>query len=268
MDSVNDFLHGKTESHVVHYIVAALIVGATVVLAQVVKVAVGRAIERQRVKGHLEPGVHTRLASARRLVNLVIYLVGFGFAMAEIPQLRTVAAGLLASAGVTTLVLGFAARSTFSNMVAGFFISFAQPLRVGDEVELSSHSGSVEDITMLYTFLRTWDGVMVVIPNELLLSQIIRNRTLANDARSVIVDVTVPAIHDSAGARTALVELAGAVKDLLDPAAPEPTVIVLAVRADGVVLRFRARARDAASALAVANRAREAAALAIFGQRS
>ncbi len=247
-------------------VVALVLIAMTIMVARLVRLSIDRAVARERQRGRLEPGLLTRMVATRRLVNAVLWIIGISAAMAQFPELRVLGTGLLASAGVTTLVLGFAARGTLGNMMAGLFISFAQPLRVGDEVEIKSQTGVVEDITLLHTFIRTYDAVMVVIPNEVVLSEVIRNRTLAASGELAIVDITVPPIHDAAAAHAALRAAGVAATDLLDPAADAPTVIVLAMRADGIVLRFRARAKNTAAALALGMRVREAAARAIFGE--
>src|SRR5207302_1854582 len=83
-------------------------------------------------------------------------------------ELRGPSAGLLASAGISGLIVGFAARSTLGNAVAGVTIAFAQPIRIGDEIELRGERGSVEDITLLYTVVRLWDGKRLIVPNDTL----------------------------------------------------------------------------------------------------
>ena len=75
-------------------------------------------------------------------------------ALLTIPAFATVAGGLLASSAVVALIIGFAAQSTLSNFVAGILIAIAQPLRIGDQVEVGGESGTVEEIGLTYTFIR------------------------------------------------------------------------------------------------------------------
>ena len=56
-----------------------------------------------------------------------------------IPQVRGIAAGILASSAVIGLVLGFAAQRTIGNFIAGLLIAFTQPIRLGDEIEFDGH---------------------------------------------------------------------------------------------------------------------------------
>ena len=102
-----------------------------------------------------------------------------------IPQVRAVAGGVLASSAVIGLVIGFASQRTIGNVVAGILIAITQPLRLGDEVEVQGTQGVVEEIGLTYTWIRTRDNDRLVVPNEKLASDTIRNSTIrsARDAR-------------------------------------------------------------------------------------
>ena len=118
-----------------------------------------------------------------------------------IPQVRAVAGGLLASSAVLGLVIGFAAQRTLGNFVAGLLIAFTQPLRLGDRVEVGGDEGVVEEIGLTYTFIRTDDNDRLVIPNEKLASDTIRNSTIRSAAKFAEVTVQVPADSRSRPAR-------------------------------------------------------------------
>ncbi len=86
---------------------------------------------------------------------------------------------LLASGAIAAAVIGFAARTTLANAIAGILIAVAQPIRLGDLVTIEGETGIVEDVRLSYTFLRTADDVRIVIPNERLASSVIRNASIA-----------------------------------------------------------------------------------------
>ena len=75
-------------------------------------------------------------------------------------------------------MIGFAAQRTIGNFIAGLLIAFTQPLRLGDEVEIGDERGVVEEIGLTYTWLRTRDNDQLVIPNEKLVSETLRNSTI------------------------------------------------------------------------------------------
>jgi small conductance mechanosensitive channel len=93
-------------------------------------------------------------------------------------------------------VIGFASQRTIGNVVAGILIAFSQPLRLGDEVEIAGVKGVVEEIGLTYTWIRTRDNDRLVVPNEKLASDTIRNSTIRSPLTLAEVTVQVPASAD------------------------------------------------------------------------
>ena len=110
------------------------------------------------------------------------------------------------------LVVGFAAQRTLGNFIAGLLIAFAQPLRLGDEVEIGGDSGVVEEIGLTYTWLRTRNNDRLVIPNEKLASETIRNSSIRATKTMVEVTVQVPPTADLTAVVAALDEVAPGVQ--------------------------------------------------------
>ncbi|TMM05110.1 MAG: mechanosensitive ion channel [Actinobacteria bacterium] len=123
-------------------------------------------------------------------------MVGLLSALLVIPQVRAVAGGLLASSAVLGIVIGFASQRTIGNFVAGLLIAFTQPIRLGDRIELEDTPGTVEEIGLTYTFIRTDDGARLVIPNEKLASDTIRNSTIISLEKVAEITVQVPLDKD------------------------------------------------------------------------
>ena len=105
-------------------------------------------------------------------------MIGVAVALAQFDGINRLAASLLASGAIAAAILGFAARQTLANFVAGIMLAVTQPLRVGDWVFVEEQYGVVDDIRLTYTFLRAPGGQQIVIPNEKLASGILRNDTL------------------------------------------------------------------------------------------
>ena len=143
-------------------------------------------------RGELSPETDTRLRFIRRLVYAVIILLGVAIALAQFDGVNRLAASLLASGAIAAAVLGFAARQTLANFVAGIMLAVTQPLRVGDWVFVEDQYGVVDDIRLTYTFLRTLGGQQVVIPNEKLASGILRNDTLGDGVVGLDVHIWLP----------------------------------------------------------------------------
>jgi small conductance mechanosensitive channel len=210
-----------------------LIIVAVVMLITVV---VARLIDRRIARSHLAPETITRYRVLRRSITTTIIFVGLLSALLVIPQVRAVAGGLLASSAVIGIVVGFAAQRTLGNFVAGLLIAFTQPLRLGDNVAIEGTPGVVEEIGLIYTFVRTEEGDRLVIPNEKLASDTIRNSTIRSREKVAEITVQVPLSQD-----------VGAVVDRLQGLTEDAEVFVSDLSGNATVV-VQARAVDEPSA--------------------
>src|SRR5919204_3761373 len=169
-----------------------VIVAAVLLLAA----ATARLIDRRIARRDLSSGAITRYRVLRRSVSIAILVVGLLSALLVIPQVRAVAGGLLASSAVLGIIVGFASQRTLGNFVAGLLIAFTQPVRLGDDVTIEDTRGVVEEIGLIYTFVRTDDGERLVIPNEKLASDTIRNATIRSREKVAEITVQLPLSSD------------------------------------------------------------------------
>jgi small-conductance mechanosensitive channel len=169
-----------------------LVIGVVLVLTA----AAARLIDRRIMGANRSPEAMTRYRVLRRTVSVGVVTIGLLSALLVIPQIRAVAGGLLASSAIVGLIIGFASQRTLGNFVAGLMIATTQPLRLGDWVEVGGVEGAVEEIGLMYTFIRTEDNARLVIPNEKLASDTIRNSTIRSAAKFAEVTVQVPPTSD------------------------------------------------------------------------
>ena len=169
-----------------------LIVGVVIVAASLIAKIVDWRIARHE----LAPGSATRYRVLRKMIFTTIVFVGVMSALLVIPPVRALAGGVLASSAVLGLVIGFASQRTIGNVVAGVLIAITQPLRLGDEVTVEGTQGVVEEIGLTYTWIRTRDNDRLVVPNERLASESIRNSTIRSQETVAEVQVQVPATAD------------------------------------------------------------------------
>ncbi len=165
-------------------------------VVMLVTTVVARLIDRRIARRDLPPEAITRYRVVRRSITTTIMFVGLLSALLVIPQVRAVAGGLLASSAVIGIVVGFASQRTLGNFVAGLLIAFTQPLRLGDDVVVESIEGTVEEIGLIYTFVRTENGDRLVIPNEKLASDTIRNSTIRSREKVAEISLQVPLGQD------------------------------------------------------------------------
>jgi small-conductance mechanosensitive channel len=165
--------------------------------------------------------LETRYRLLRRVIMAVLVFVGVSVILFEIEATRDLASTVFASSAVIGLAVGFAARSTLANFVAGIMIALNQPVRLGDRVIIGESEGVVEDIGLTYTRLRTADNRRVLIPNEELAQGRVVNQTLIDPVALAQVRISVPLEAHPTRVRTVLEELVplapGRVSERLDP---------------------------------------------------
>jgi small-conductance mechanosensitive channel len=205
-----------------------------------------RIVDRRLARSDLPAATVTRYRVLRRTVLTLIVFVGLLSGLLVIPQVRAVATAILASSAVVGIVVGFAAQRTIGNFIAGLLIAFAQPIRLGDYVETEGFTGVVEEIGLTYTFIRIDDNDRLVVPNEKIASDTIRNASIRSRKKLAHVTVQVPLDTDLDAVGTLLREAAG----------DERAEIAVTELADRVSLRVSVWAPDEPSAERLENELR------------
>ncbi|GAA2599474.1 mechanosensitive ion channel family protein [Streptomyces axinellae] len=108
--------------------------------------------------------VRTQLTLIQRLVTAVVTVIAVAAVLLQFPGMKTFGTSMLASAGVLGIVAGVAAQSTLGNLFAGLSIAFGDMVRIGDEVVVDGESGTVDEITVSYLVLLTWDERRITMP--------------------------------------------------------------------------------------------------------
>jgi small-conductance mechanosensitive channel len=147
---------------------ALMLLLVILILAMVACSITTKLIKRPRwVIGKLEQKVDaTVMRYILKVKNLVIFIMAGLFYASLVPSLRALVSTLVAGAGITALVIGFAAKSTLANLISGLSLAVYRPFRIGDIVDIEDQYGTVEDITLRHTVVRTWEYKRLIIPNE------------------------------------------------------------------------------------------------------
>lgn len=178
---------------------AAITILIAIVIAFLVDrlvIARGARVAERMADAGVSRAAHTRLRLVRRLVFVLILLIGVALALSQFPQIKRLATGILASSAVLGIVVGFAARQSLGNMVAGVVLAIAQPIRIGDRVTFDETTGRVDDITLTYTYLDPGDGRLVVVPNESIVSGVVYNHSTGDRTAPITVAAWVPTATD------------------------------------------------------------------------
>jgi small conductance mechanosensitive channel len=197
---------------------------------------VGRLARRLVERGTAKRREHRTLQLALgRLVQAAIVVVGL--LVAATAAFPTFTMGnLVGTLGVGGVAIGFAFKDIFQNFLAGILLLFTKPFTVGDQIIFKDFEGTVEDIQTRATYLRTYDGRRVVIPN----SDLYMNSVTVNTAfptRRVEHDVSISSEADVEQAKRAMTDvMRGADGVLREPA---PDALVVGVGDSSVTVRAR-----------------------------
>jgi small conductance mechanosensitive channel len=207
-DSFQRYLDGL-EQRLPNLLLAVIAVALTVVMARLVRRGVERALARADAERHVRVVVATLAFYAVGAVGLVV-----AFALGGVNL------GLLVgSLGLATVALGFALQDIVSNFSAGIVLLLEHPFTAGDHIAIPDAEGEVEEIRVRATRLRAPDGELVIVPNKLLFTQVLRNSS-ATMRRRVEILLELPYGQDAARARELLLEAAAEVEGVSEDPAP------------------------------------------------
>lgn len=194
-----------------------------------------------------QPQLHTTITFGRRVLMGVVILIGVsGTAFASFPSASGAVASVFVAAGFTSIVIGLAAQSSLSNLIAGGVISTSQPFRIGDAIIYNSEYCFVEDIRLMFSILRTWDNRRLMVPNSLFLTSVVVNYTAVDSTKIAIIYVNVTLESDLDLAMKLMIKV---IKENPNyyPAEGFPSVQIMEFSDYGVQLRALGRAKDQSS---------------------
>jgi len=199
---------------------------------------VGRIVVRLLTRGLRR--VMEKQGVDRTLVTFISNLVGMILLtfviIAAISALGIQTTSFIAIFGAAGLAIGLALQGSLSNFAAGVLIVLFRPYKVGDWVEAAGISGSVEEVQILTTVLKTGDNKQVIVPNAQIMDSIITNYS-ANDTRRVDMVVGVSYDDDLDTVRSTIAELVAADDRILNEPACTIAVSALADSSVNFVVR-------------------------------
>ncbi len=137
-------------------------------------------------------------SSVRSLFSSIVYMtvfsVGF-FISLELLHLEKTISSLLAGAGIIGLALGFAFQDLTANFISGLFIIFRKPFENGQVIDTNNFIGTVEDIQLRSTIIKTYQGLYIMIPNKDIFQKTLTNYSLSKQRRIDLV-LNVPVTAD------------------------------------------------------------------------
>jgi small-conductance mechanosensitive channel len=151
-----------------HAIKVALIVSIVWLLCAVAFAIESILIDRYEADAHPEEvrvrRSITQISLLRRMAVVAVVFLGAAAILATFSAFRAVGAGLLASAGLISIVVGIAAQTTLSNVFAGIHLAFSNMLRVDDVIVIDGESGTIDDITLTTVVVHLWNDRRLILP--------------------------------------------------------------------------------------------------------
>jgi small conductance mechanosensitive channel len=185
----------------------------------------------QRNRRHYNLGV----VMGRLSYGLIIFL---GLLIALVIAIPGFTPGELVNIlGLSSVAIGFAFRDILQNFLAGILLLLAEPFRIGDQIILNDFEGTVEDIQTRATFIKTYDGRRIVIPNSNLFTNSVTVNT-AYKKRRLEYDVSIGYGDDISHAKRILLDTVHDIPEVLDDPAPDALVVRLADSSINIRLRW------------------------------
>ena len=214
LKSVNEMAAGFAER--LPYILVALTVFVVFYIAAKLIRSVVRRVSMRR-KRHRNVGV-----VLGRLMQWLVVFLGLMIALViALPTFKP--AQLVQFLGISSVAIGFAFRDVLQNFLAGILLLLNEPFRVGDQIKMGDHEGTVEEIETRATMIRTYDNRRIVVPNAELFTNAVTVNT-AYDKRRLEYDIGIGCGDDIELARRLMLEAIGAAKDVVSDPAPEVLV--------------------------------------------
>jgi small-conductance mechanosensitive channel len=220
---------------------ALIVVIVTLLLARAVRRMTMRALARGRAQANVTILLGNLVQVAMLTIGVLIVLAIYT---------RDAFGWILGSFSVVGIVLGLSLQDILKNFIAGIWVLVERPFRIGDTIEVDSHSGVVEEITFRTTLLRTIDAQQVIVPNGTFMTNSVVNLTRFPTRRAslwlIVDDASKPIAADDV--RTTLREAPGVAKE------PPPSVELRSVSGGKAryLVTFWTAERDAALSAAVA----------------
>ncbi len=166
----------------------------SVIVAKMLTIRVRRSLKDKIERENLE------------ILNKVIYygVILFAFSL-TLPRLGINPSSLLLAGGILGIIIGFASKSVVGNFISGMFLILERPMRIGDSISIDDVSGIVEDVRILSTVVRSYDGSCVRIPNEKVFNSVLTNYTSV--ARRFDYRIGISYSDDAEKARKVILEV-------------------------------------------------------------
>ncbi len=157
------------------------------------------------------------------LRSLITYTIWFVVILISLNILGVKIESLITSLGLMSVAIGFAAQATISNFISGIMIMFDRSVRIGDVIEVKGNVGTIHSIGILSTRIKTFDNILIRVPNREMLDSDVKNYTFFDIRRFELV-IGVSYDTDIQKAREVIMDTLKSIDMVLDD--PEPMTLI------------------------------------------
>ena len=147
-----------------HIIYSFVILFSAIIINKLISFYFRKSRSSKMNKDHMEMVV--------KIIHYIIFIISFVWILSI---LGVEISGLMVAGGIAGIVIGFASQSIVGNLISGIFLMIERPFKIGDAVNIDTTVGIVENISIISTTIRTWDGLHIRMPNEKIFTTNITN---------------------------------------------------------------------------------------------
>jgi len=189
----------------------------------------------------------TSLQFLKNSINFLTLAGAIFIIIFTIPAFRSKAVLIFSGAGILAAIIGFAAQSAISNLIAGAFIVIFKPFRVGDFIKLDGERiGIVEDINLRHTIINNFENKRLIIPNSIISTESVLNHTIEDHHILSFIAFRIGVYADIDVARKIIIEETLKLDGVIDLRTPEevinnePQIVVKVISVDNDAIQLRA----------------------------
>lgn len=166
-----------------------IIIVGTILFSVLINWFLKRFIKKSLINHHRDL---TGYLFLKHILTALVYVIGFAFALVQIPEFKIVGHSLLAGAGVISLIAGLASQQALSNIMSGILIVVFKPFRINDKITLrGTFTGIVEDINLRQVVIRDFENNRIIIPNSVISSDLIVNAHIGDKKCCKMIDIGI-----------------------------------------------------------------------------
>jgi small conductance mechanosensitive channel len=191
------------------------------IIITVLAIGVGRTLTKLATRGMVESRLNINI---RTLLGRLFYIVTMTIAFFCILFIWGNGSFTVPTAAISIITLGiaFVIQDILKNFVAGLYLLLEGPFQLGDYITTSNYTGKVEDVQLRATKLRILSGEQVIVPNAILFSEIVINKTVYRERRATITITMPQEEYDKAQATEHILSTIKEVSGVIEK--PEPTL--------------------------------------------